>query len=83
MNYWSPAETPWPTCLYTSLAAGHLISPHLISVYFPLTSVLFLLYIDKPEDISPAEEPPTAEKAPGDEPQSDSGGYMFDQWSRT
>ncbi|XP_068515475.1 hypoxia up-regulated protein 1 [Anas acuta] len=28
---------------------------------------------DKPEDISPAEEPPTAEKAPGDEPQSDSG----------
>uniref|UniRef100_A0A8B9TPW1 Hypoxia up-regulated protein 1 n=1 Tax=Anas platyrhynchos TaxID=8839 RepID=A0A8B9TPW1_ANAPL len=22
-------------------------------------------------------------KAPGDEPQSDSGGYMFDQWSRT
>ncbi|XP_032057716.1 hypoxia up-regulated protein 1 [Aythya fuligula] len=28
---------------------------------------------DKPEDISPAEEPPMAEKAPGDEPQSDSG----------
>ncbi|XP_066837294.1 hypoxia up-regulated protein 1 [Anser cygnoides] len=28
---------------------------------------------DKPEDISPAEEPPTAEKAIGDEPQSDSG----------
>lgn len=44
---------------------------------------LSALYIDKPEDISPAEEPPTAEKAPGDEPQSDSGGYMFDQWSRT
>uniref|UniRef100_A0A8C3GK81 Hypoxia up-regulated protein 1 n=1 Tax=Cairina moschata TaxID=8855 RepID=A0A8C3GK81_CAIMO len=38
---------------------------------------------DKSEDISPAEEPPTAEKAPGDEPQSDSGGYMLDQWFRT